>query len=517
MKSKRLFKLSAIFLGIFLIGILEFQYIYSYINTPSGKVFLGTIHYPPDYFNYLTNIIQGEKNFLKSTVLYTQEEIPENYLRWPFVLMGKVHKLTGISVAQTYNLATVFFLATLLWATWIFLKQIFPENPGKQLLAFLFFTTSTAWPGYTHWYNTGDLFIRFSKTPHHLLSNTLLIVSFIFLINTKAKFRLPFLIILGFLTASLSPTHYFMTGGAAFFAQVFLNFVLKKRLNLFPFLPCFAFIAGGIPSSIYIYLLHKTEPYNAVAIWEKSQQLKMSLKAIFLGSGLISVFAGLGLYPLFIKRNFRNYFALSFIIFSLIFCFLPIPIKLGMSNARFWPQTLYIFFAIAGVKGIYIILTLFKRYKEQVLTTLLFIYILTIIPSIHSGLLLQMNDKSNNSFFYIGKDAFETYEYVHENISAEGIFLMPWVLNESFPAFTGKRVYYGDSVSHLTINADEKMKNAFLFLDGKMGGEETKTFFDKGKIKYVLDFHNALHEKNPLLKKIYTNGNMDLYEVEARI
>lgn len=522
-------------IGLILLVLMQWQYIYLVIHTPPGKVFLGTVHFPPDYFNYLTNIVQGEKNFLKSTVLYTQEKIPENYLRWPFVILGRIHYLTGIGIAEIYNLANIVFLVSFLWAVYKFLKIIFPGEPEKRVLAFLFFAFSMAWPVihfgsegiqlsyYYQWYNIGNIFVRFGQTPHHLLGNTLLTLGFLLLViwfeknnqqdSRKRAVNAFLLFIFGFLSASLSPTHFVISVIASFVALILFTFSRKTLFRSGNFVPCLSFVAGGIPSLIYIYLLHKTEPYNAVAIWEVVQQLNINAKTLFLSGGLIIILAFFGVIPLWRKRGFGPIFSLVYTFISLIFYMSDIPFRMGMTNVRFWPQTVYIFLGVMGAEGIYYISGLFKKKKEFVLALILLFYFLTVTFSIYAYLRDNIKDRTNNSFFYLDKNVYQAYLYVHDNLPDKSIFIMPWVLNESFPAFTGRRVYYGDAVSHLTINSAEKTNKAMEFLDGKMTEDEISTFFERGNISYVLNFNNGQYEKYPFLKKVYSNPVVSVYKV----
>jgi len=69
---------------------IELQYIVGKLATPPNMVYLGTVHWPSDYFYYLSQFAQGTYNFLSSTMLFTPEKLKPVLVGWQNVLTGRI-------------------------------------------------------------------------------------------------------------------------------------------------------------------------------------------------------------------------------------------------------------------------------------------------------------------------------------------------------------------------------------------------------------------------------------------
>jgi len=336
--------------------------------TPDGKIYLGTIHYAPDYFNYISWIVQGRDHILSSTLLYTPESLPYNLSRWEFVLTGFIFSKIGFSPIWTYHLDVFIFRITFFIAAYLVIYEIFPDSKIKRILSFLFFATSTAWPiitflpngldfsYYNFWYNTGNFFSRFGPTPNHLLSSTLCAFTIFLLFYSfrnsgseninKVKINI-FIFISSFLLASINPIQYVLVFSAELITETFYmlwRFVKERKFNdrkiyieyIKNSSPLLFLFAGGLVPSFYLASIYKTIPYSLVSAWEATQRLQMDAVSFFYSSGLVVVIALTGI--IFAIRHFNKslFFALVFIVICGVFFFSDLSTKIGIMNVRYF-------------------------------------------------------------------------------------------------------------------------------------------------------------------------------------
>lgn len=598
-------------IGLSVLLLTQLQYIFGLLNTPKDHVYLGTVHYPPDYFNYLSWIIQGEEHLLSSTLLYTGEDIGYNLSRWQFVLAGRFFSTLGIGVIETYQIMVVLGRIAFLAAGYLLISKIFPNSYSKRLLAFLFFASSTGWPivsfnqqgihlGYHwYWFNTGNFYARFGNTPHHLLSNTILAVGLatvINLFNKSAEFsyqraryqhfrlseqyfqlrrlrlRLISFALIGLFLGSTNPVEWGLMVGSLLLANLIMslltsgNFLqnmpkLNSKLQILPrsphcglrgtsskqyqmtkiqnskrlvfgifnlefvwnlvlgawnfnILPLVFLTLGGLPAVLYLKRLYSIEPFSYVRVWEASQQLNISPQVLFYGSGLVIILVAVGIVPFLKRINPARIVAASFIFLSALFLFTPLPAKLGTTNARFWPGVNYVILGSFASQGVFFLSTIWSRGRRAILAIILIFYLTTTATSQAAQLQELIKPQYGNMFYYLPTDAYGAYEYIKKNTGKDNLFLSQWVFNESLPALTGRKVFYGDRVSHMTLNAAEKTVLASDFLGGRMTEAKAEKFLLQNKIDYVLASPTSYFNSYPFLKKIYSAETVSLYKVE---
>lgn len=529
--SKEHFIIS-IFIGITILFI-QLQYIVGSLNTPADTIYLGTVHWPADYFYYLSQMIQGKEHWLSSTILYTSEKLTPVLVGWQTVLTGKILHLLGFGVIASYQIAVISLLFLFLQLAHILLKKIFPNQKGKRILAFFFFVSSTSlpifsfakkgieWTYYSFWYNTGNIFGRLGPTPHHLLANSLIVAGFLLAIawfqaigkkSIWVRVRLMAgMILVGLMLSSITPVQWGLlvisvSAGALYFLWV-------KTIQPSHFLPGITFFISGLPAAYYVRWVFSIAPYSYSSTWEATQQLPMTPYMLFLGSGLIIPIGILGLYPFFKKMTHVKAIGIILLLLCSLFYFTAIPVSLKLTNARFWPPALYIFLASLATEGVFALAGFFRHRKKLIFVILLAIYIVAIIPSHFAQQREILKPQVGNAFIYLPNDAYKAYQTAEKISSKENIFLVQWPFNESFPALTGRKSFIGFYL--LTIDADKKGDMIYKFFDGKMTDEEMKEFLYKYKINYLLGYPwNPKIDKLPFVKRLYVNRLLAIDEVK---
>lgn len=554
----------------------QFPFIMKIIQTPEGKVNLGTVHFYSDYFYYLSQIIQGKSSWFYSTILYTSENLRPVLVGWQSVFAGKILTSLGLSVIASYQLLVLLYLLLFIIFSYKVISHIFPDNWGKRVLSLFLFISSTSmplikwtqngieWSYFSYWYNLGNSVARFGPTPHHLLASAsfaFMIICLNYWLNGKSgKIRAALGLILGsIILAGISPvqwglitlasflsvTSFALTNNMSFrahgtflkeissvnevvhpvkFHQKFLhgrNLLLPKippRLR-WPselvgmtnkqLLPILFIFFSGLPVALYVKQVFAMPPYSYSSAWEATQQVNVDLWTLFLGSGLVIPLGLTGMKSYLEKRNYVRIFGLVLVLTASVFYFSHIPPLLSLSNVRFWPSVLYIFWSAAAAEGIFYLGRIFPKYKKIAIGAIISIYILSISPTY----ILQFKESvkpQTNEYFYIPKEANEAFRQTETIAREKSVFLVERPYNEIFPALTGRRSFSG--FRFFTIDSEEKDKKALAFFGGKMTSDEMRNFLAVNKIEYVFGLKdNEFTSKSPMLKEIYGNNLITIY------
>lgn len=512
----------------------ELQYIVGLFNTPEGTIYLGTVHFPSDYFYYLSQFAQGKYSWLSSTMLYTPEKLQPVLVGWQNVLTGRILTGLGLSVILSYQVAVGVYLGLFLLLSYRLIKEIFPKEENKRLLAFFIFLTSTGlfkllkesegWQlsYYNYWYNLGNFVARFGPTPHHLIAYSLGTAGLLLLIRWFKKgvgnFRTALgLIIIGFLLASINPVHWGLLVGTSFFTAVailLLNKVSKLRSGLFIgqkkmalphlFLPVLLLFVVGIPAALYVKYVFSTPPYNLSSAWEATQWAPASLYWLIVGSGLVIIYGAIGIYPFLRKVTIAGLLAIIFLALVGFFYMTPLAAKLHLTNVRFWPSYVYIVWAVLAVEGIYFVAGRSPKLKRFILFFLLLIYIVSVGPSYYAQYKEILNQDTSSVSHYLPREVYQAYREAERLSGPESVFLVQWPYNESFPALTGRKSTFGFELN--TIDYETKMKDTFDIIDGKLSADEAEKIVRKYNIEYIMVYAENNYVKTlPFLRRLYSN------------
>jgi len=521
------------------------------LATPANSVYLGTVHWAGDYFSYLSQMAQGKYSFFLSRALQTAEKLPETIVGWQMVLLGKVFALLGIDIIYGYQIAVVVFILLFLILAYRLIIFVFPQEKGKRLITFFFFATSTAffkvavekgklaWSIYDYWYNTGNALTRFVQTPHHAIANTLAVSMMLITVYwIKNKLSLAKQIILmiasaiaGAALCGITPIHWGLVGGGAGIATVAYQIIsalrpgyshprqplLYCKKTIWLLLPVFFFVLSGIPVMLYLQnIVQSIEMYAQASSWEGGQQLPASFYLILVGSGLVVPLSFLGVYNFFKKVNFSRVLGVSFILFCALFFFTPIPANLHLTNARFWPATVYIFIAALAAEGVYFLANFFGKHKRYALAIFLLVYVISIVPTYIIGLSESAKPKLGNAYYYLPKEIYESFLVAEKISPTDSLFLVQWPMNLSFPGITGRRTFHGYALA--TMDYATKDREAYDFFAGNLSEEQMGALLDKYGVDYVLGYWwNPKLDKFGRLKRVYSNPVMAIDEVMPNI
>lgn len=549
-------------LTIVTVLLIELQYIFGLINTPAGTIYLGSVHYPPDYFYYLSQFIQGRQQWLSSTMLYTSEKLQPVYVGWQNVLTGKILLSLGFDVIIGYQIAVVVYLSLFLFISYLLVKKVFPDSPNIRILSFFFFVSSTSLfeiiktpNGFDvsyikFWYNLGIMQSRFGPTPHHLVAYTLGAVLLLQMIKyykiKHGKLRTILVMgILGFLLSTISPVHWGMlvltaaVSGCSFVLPSIhgINKVIKiirtpDHLKKYPtaslFSPAFILLIFGLPGALYVKYVFSMAPYSYSQAWEASQQIHLNLWRLIAGSGLIIPLGLIGLIPVIKKLNTAKLVLIIYLALGAFFYFSGVPAKFTLTNVRFWPSTVYIVWAILASTAVFYLAEKIKKIKVLIFIIIIFIYIASILPAHYAYEKEVLTPKIGNAYYYLSKTVLQTYKQTELLTGKESIYLIQWPYNEPFTALTGRKSFYGfylNTVDYWKKNPEyafflntndywEKYPDLKNLYDEGKTTEQARNFFNKYKIDYVLaGSWNKNIKGLPFIKEIYFNNLLGIYQV----
>ena len=516
-------KLAAVLLIVAAVVGIELQYLVNKFLTPEGMFYLGTVHWPSDYFYYLSQFVQGKEHWLFSTMLFTPEKLRPVLVGWQNVLTGRLLMLTGLDVISAYQAAVGIYLALFLYSAYLFIREVFPESGTRRILSFFFFLTSSSffhikaaagkieWSYFNHWYNQGIPLARFGPRPHHLLAYTLGVTGWLFFVRKKY-----FLMALaGLLLASISPVAWGLDLLAFFITSLVGEIKNKtKSGSRWKFLlPSAIYFAAGVIPALYVKAVFSVSPYNLSSVWESYQHLKLSPYHLFLGTGLIFIPAVIGINSYRLRAKTAGVFSLVFLALAVFFYLTDISQKFNVSNVGFWPSQVYLVFALLAAEGVIKTAKIFAKFKKQALAVLLVIYLSSIAPTLYLSYREILSPKYRNGYYFIPEDVLDAFNNAEVMSTPEDVFLVLWPYNESFPALTGRKTFFGYEL--FTINHQEKMTKAFEIIDGKMGEAELGKTLAYYQIKYLVMYSgNNYFKKFPFLKAVYSNPMTIIYKVD---
>lgn len=509
---------------------IELQYIVGKLAETPGMMYLGTVHYTSDYFYYLSQMIQGRENILTSVMLYTSEKLAPVFVGWQSVLTGKILLSLGFPVIEAYQAAVIVYLTLFLLLGYILLCQYFPGELNKRLLAFFFFITSTSlWkinfkPGgneltyFWYWYNHGDSLVRFGPTPHHLLANSaftaLLILAFLWFVKKKIKlYIILLLIVCSVILSSISPVYWGLMVAALFIAP--LRGLFTGGLKKINFAPMFFVLLSGISVAIYVKNVFMIAPYSYSSIWESRQYVAIDLFWLIAGSGLVIPLAFLGLKNYIKSGNLGRITGVVLLVISSIFYFSFLPVKLGLTNIRFWSATVYLIWGAMAAEGVFSLGSRIKGigYRRSLYILIFLIYFISIVPTYYVNYKIILKPQLSNAFYYMPQDAYTAFKEAEKAGKKDSIYLVEWPFNESFSALTGRKSFFGFRL--LTIDAENKTQKAFDFFGGKMTVVQKQEFLKSYKIDYIVGYvWTPGIIDSSFLKKVYENSFLGVYKVE---
>lgn len=491
--------------------------IIGFLATPPDYVFLGTVHHPGDYFYYLSQFTQGESRWLTTIDLFTSEQLTPSLIGWSNVLTGKIFSLVHLSPATAYQMSIVVLTAGVLTAAYILAHTIL-RSRSAATIALYFFALFHAFPVLRdgkpsygdYWNNFAVPRVRFGGVPHQLMLHTASMILLYGLIQwvqyKKYSWKMGLVIcVASFVLASLQPALWGIIAATAVATAAYRKQPVRSLLILLS--------ASGMAPLLYITSLFRTLPFLQLKLWEAGEQNVLTLEHFILATGpilLLSLFA----VPFFMTpKTYSRYLSAALAFFPILLFFSPIPAYIGISNARVLSPLTILLLSVIAAAGIESLVAHKKIIVRTMGVLLVAILSFTLLPNHQKTIKLVSTFDANNVYQYLPASEYRFFREIGATHSSRDIFLVSPPYNLVFPALSGKRSYHGHPL--LTIEAEQKDKNANMVFTGALTGHELRSFLNTNGITHILAPQEIAHFASlSFLKRTTASKTLILYVVE---
>ncbi len=478
------------------------KYLVGVSHTPPGSVFLGTVHYPTDYFIYLSEYAWGRHSWFFNRVLQSTEAPGDNLIRWVNVFCGHIFSLFGLNQITAYQISVVLFTVSIIYLSYTLLVKIL-KSRHEALYGLFVYLTANAFPGwdgsnlstFDFWYNQGNPLNRLINVPHHLLGQIALL-ALVYIWISKKKNLLSFVvaIICGMILAGVNGVHLLFAAGI----------MSVSRLSL----PVLFSLIGAAPILLSVRHTLSIPPLSNMIIWETNNQMILTPWRLFLGYGPIL----LSLLPatiMYLKKPDRfRIFSLLFTWISLLLFLSPIPKLLHLGNVRFLIPFTHILLSI-------MVIDILRRIKIQTIKTIIVsVYIGVSALSLYATgtKIYALYQNPANPFYYLPKPVYSLFAYSGNISKPDDVFLLGWPYNAIFPGISGSQSYFSEVL--LVKDPVETGKLAEIFFSDESPIPERIQFLNQFGITYIIHREETLSPSSGLpIQQIRSEGGFTLWKV----
>lgn len=497
-------------------------------RTPLYTVFLGDIHYPLDYLDYLSYITQGKWHWLRSFHLFTGETTHLEFLNWPYVLFGRLGSFVGLQPWIIYQVMVVLGTVAFLLVAYQLIRLILPKRPRAQLLLFiLLFLISNEFPNIYqsngHWVfayfypfeNWGEPFIRLSSVPHLIIIQTAVMVSFVVSFHYwQKKISLARAAIYAFATAlvlaSLQPLQWAFACGIIGLTSLYFWWKTKKIDALMP--PVLLGFGGLIPA-LYLKHLFAYQPYSNTIAWESMQQTFISFQSFVTLQGPLMIIAIIGIFFIIPSLTEVSLTLIGMTVITIAIFFSPLPVALHIMNMRFFSVIPTLTFAYISTEFLY---KLAKRidpvHKDAFAWFAALLIIAITIPVTVKQVIQRTNIATpDNIMAYLPLGAYQAFMVAQKTVTPTETVLVEPLFAQPFAAVAGRHVFVSNELA--TVDYSKKNTQTTDFFYKSQPAEQKTAWLHQNHIAYIFTYAwQPLYLPN--LQIIYQNQYAIFYKVK---
>lgn len=493
-----------------------------------GLSFLGRrVINSQDTYTYVSFIEQVKQGKVLFSNLYTSEPQTSTLVRPSYTLLGFIANLTGITSISSYHLGRLIFSIPFFIVLYIFISQFFSDY-RKRLLAFTITLTSTG-VGYLlgfyftkssdSWIPESLTFLSLQEAPHFILSQTFMLVAFLFLLkgfksNRIRYFVLTFiaLILLGF----EHPYNLLICALTSVFAGLYFFKYKKVSLKLLT-IGVLSTVAPFIISFLYQYAETLRNP--TLSSWISQSTSPSPINYIF-GYGILIIFAIFGLEKYLSEKKIPQILIVSWIAATVILLYSPVFFQRRLSEG------LHIPLSILAAEGLVIVAVFASRFViERARKNFVYVFIVVTVLIMAIGTLLGVfqdvrvigRDSLNSYYYYLSNGEVNGMRWLKQETDSNDVILANWFYGNVMPGIIGRKVYLGHSAQTKDFNSKIDLVNKFI-LNTK--SSSAYKFLKKNHITYIyLGSNDSMltygfkPDAKPYLIKVYDSDNVKIYEV----
>ncbi len=515
-------------------------YLTTWMMTPPGYRFLGTLVNLDDTSVYLSAMRQGAEGYWLFHYTFSPEALPPAFSHFPYMLIGRIMAALNISMTAGFHLFRIGGSLFTLFVIYYWVRTIFSAERRIQLTAWLLtvFGSGLGWLvvilfgapykstpdlGFAEW----SVILSMLGTAHFAIAFGLQTLFFLFIWQMTQKDS-------GHLQAVL-------VGVVAVLLGLFYSFnlvVISLTLGVYVLLKSWqahgilwndwfnAIIVALFELPLVFYYavwIPKDPVWKAVQV-TNNIVLPPSPLFVLLGLGLLAPLAALGAYQ-WLKQK-RNSLPVVWGVVNLLAIYLPFPY-----SARFM---MGLAVPVGSLAGFGLETVLLPRLQNKNISTWLkkasatphatlrrVILILTIPSTLLIVLTLSQVALiySDYPLLYFSESEIQAAEWLAENTSADALILTGYAMGNYFPRVGNAKVFTGQPF--LTVNLEEKSALLTQFWQKETTNAWRENLIKEWRITHV--YYGFLEGKiangniTPPGKIVYQTGDIIIYDVRELI
>ncbi len=367
------------------------------------------------------------------------------------------------------------------------------------------------------WYNFGYPFMRLSNVPHHLVTQAALAGALLFALlwwqsKTPRPWYVLVFLLIGFVLGSLQPIQWAIMSAVLGVS----SFIFLTRLHLAKekqplttlarlFIPPAALIVSGLPVALYMKMLFATEPFTTIAAWENAQQTAIPLLHFLFIHGPLAYLAIVGLPGYFRFMDERKIVLSLAAGVPLLLFYSPLPQIFAILNLRFLSSIYVLWFVCISGE---LVQSLALRFRKKSVIASYLLAAIILIPT-YISTARHIRDRNNfvpiaDSMYYLPVPIMNAYTHIRNLLGPNDTVLTPQPFNSTFPAITGRRIFYSNIWG--TIGYTQKEREANAFFADLMSLPEKTAFLQKNHITHIFT-HTGSSVLNGINSEILYQSN----------
>lgn len=508
-----------------------------YLSSPEMH-FGGFVIAVEDGNSYLASMGQGARGEWLFHLPYTSEDHDGAIVYTFYLLLGKVARLSGLSLVNAYHLARLLWGLFLLWMIYVFIS-CFVSYSALRRIAFLLvcFSSGLGWLLISLGLSSeipidfllpeAFTFLIIYAFPHLALARTLMLGTFILTLTAFKDSRLLWAILAGvacFLVGLIVP---FYVGVAYVVLGSYLLALLWKRRHIpwreLGLTAIVVFISA--PVLLYNGYVFLTNP--VFRVWAE-QNLILSPHPLHYISGyaIVALLAIGGIGYVLRRSESEKLFLVSWVLVVPLLLYMPFNLQRRLIEGFQIPLCIlaglglarYVLPAVTR-SGLASRLTRFQRYTRPKLRR--FVTTAIILLTVPSNLLLVATSlvqvsRPSPPIFHEGMEL-EAMDWLAAHTQPSDTVFSSYEVGNYIPARAGNRVFLGHGSE--TIHSVEKEDIVKQFFQAQTSDAYRKEILRRYHIAYLFygpaervlgDFQPAA---SPYLKEVFTNGRYAVYKV----
>lgn len=512
-KIKRLFteEMVIVFLTLILLGCSYGSLVYQYLSPPPGKVFLGSVGFPLDFFSNMTVFQAGRDGQIPVTARMTSTLVgSSSYFKVIYSLLGYMSRFFPVNPTIFFHLTRFALSVGLIVVSYWLIQKILPKKEWRiAAFGLAFFSTAITVSRYdklTDYWTPLAVFNRSAYYQHYLAGFILIILTLIFLARLLETSKTKFLIlscISGFLASAVHPP-VTATLLLTFPFYVLAETVLSKKFPLKKIAYLSFFSLVSLIPFYYFWRISNQLPWCLITKVEKEFDLSPYIGAadFFLGIGPTLILGLIGAVMVIRKNDTLGRLLAPWSVVYIIGFYLLSKIS-GFNSVRFLQTP---FFVFLGILSVYPLWYLAKQ-KVKTFYLLTFLVIFLSLLSFRSNLSLSGHFKVIYPYIFAKPEFVEAVDWLGKNSSYNQIVLANGTSGLLIAALAGNMPYISLQAQQLDYY-QELMKNSDNFLKGLLKEKDAREFIAKEGISFVFAEYTLPYS---FLKPVFSNSDTIIY------